>query len=370
MRVIKPPPSERRGVDLNAIPKPRQSKSEGSLTTSAATDCISENDGDSARSNNGAAQQQQHQQNEGFKEGPVETQSSSGQQQQQQQKREDSASGSDTGNENQGDDKVALGVANIAAVADRAAEKEDDSDADSDDATGHDEAAKEREEEGTDEESSSPPSPSHQGIKAATVGAAGKVSGMFQRLLNLSPSQRERGVVVADLAGTNDDDKEKNVLGAAGSGRPPPPPLMPSTLTPRVGSSAAAAAVAESDSPPPPTIVRNGRLVCNLPDHAIHAGATAIVAVLVEHTLTVANAGDSRAVLCRDGTAFPLSYDHKPMSEIEHTRIQEAGGFVNQFGRVNGNLNLSRSIGDLKYKQDRGIAPAAQMITAEPDILQ
>ncbi|KAL3920009.1 MAG: hypothetical protein SGARI_007052 [Bacillariaceae sp.] len=52
------------------------------------------------------------------------------------------------------------------------------------------------------------------------------------------------------------------------------------------------------------------------------------------------------------------------------TRITRSGGFVNHFGRVNGNLNLSRSIGDLKYKQVPGIPPADQMITAEPDIMQ
>lgn len=65
-----------------------------------------------------------------------------------------------------------------------------------------------------------------------------------------------------------------------------------------------------------------------------------------------------------------LSFDHKPLQEREMRRITNAGGFVNQFGRVNGNLNLSRSIGDLKYKQVPGIHPAGQMITAEPDIVQ
>ena len=49
-------------------------------------------------------------------------------------------------------------------------------------------------------------------------------------------------------------------------------------------------------------------------------------------------------------------------------RIHAVGGFVNQAGRVNGNLNLSRSIGDLKYKQ-AAVDPSAQMITAEPDIV-
>ena len=85
----------------------------------------------------------------------------------------------------------------------------------------------------------------------------------------------------------------------------------------------------------------------------------------------MANAGDSRAVLCRaGGTTMALSYDHKPQQEREMNRITSAGGFVNHFGRVNGNLNLSRSVGDLKYKQVPGIAPADQIITSEPDIMQ
>lgn len=106
-----------------------------------------------------------------------------------------------------------------------------------------------------------------------------------------------------------------------------------------------------------------------MPDHPIHAGCTAVCAVIVGNTLTVANAGDSRVVLCRkQGYTEPMSFDHKPMSDIEMKRITEAGGFVNQFGRVNGNLNLSRSIGDLKYKQVPNITPAKQMITAQPDI--
>ena len=111
--------------------------------------------------------------------------------------------------------------------------------------------------------------------------------------------------------------------------------------------------------------------VCNLPDHPIHAGCTSVVAVLIGNTITVANAGDSRAVLCRaGGVTEALSFDHKPLQDRERKRIAAAGGFVNQFGRVNGNLNLSRSIGDMKYKQVGGIPPSGQMITAEPDIVQ
>ncbi|CAN0473764.1 unnamed protein product [Ectocarpus sp. 12 AP-2014] len=56
------------------------------------------------------------------------------------------------------------------------------------------------------------------------------------------------------------------------------------------------------------------------------------------------------------------------MSVTEKRRIEGAGGFVNAAGRVNGNLNLSRSIGDLKYKANKELPPADQMITAEPDL--
>ena len=61
-----------------------------------------------------------------------------------------------------------------------------------------------------------------------------------------------------------------------------------------------------------------------------------MVALLVGRELYVANAGDSRCVVCRDGKAIEMSYDHKPEDELERTRINKAGGRVTQDGRVNG----------------------------------
>lgn len=40
-------------------------------------------------------------------------------------------------------------------------------------------------------------------------------------------------------------------------------------------------------------------------------GATAVVAVVTPEKIVVSNCGDSRAVLCRNGVAIPLSSDHK-----------------------------------------------------------
>lgn len=104
----------------------------------------------------------------------------------------------------------------------------------------------------------------------------------------------------------------------------------------------------------------------------VESGATAVVAVLGVDSegsfLTVANAGDSRCVLCRaDGSAENMSEDHKPEDALELARVEAAGGSVVE-GRIEGNLNLSRAIGDLLYKRNMAVSVEAQMISALPDI--
>ncbi|KAI5574938.1 hypothetical protein BDE02_10G178000 [Populus trichocarpa] len=77
-------------------------------------------------------------------------------------------------------------------------------------------------------------------------------------------------------------------------------------------------------------------------------GSTAVVAVVTPEKIIVSNCGDSRAVLCRNGDAIPLSSDHKPDRPDELLRIQEAGGRVIYWDgpRVLGVLAMSRAIGD------------------------
>jgi len=98
------------------------------------------------------------------------------------------------------------------------------------------------------------------------------------------------------------------------------------------------------------------------------SGCTAVVALLVGRELYVANAGDSRCVVCRDGKAIEMSYDHKPEDEPERQRINKAGGRVTQDGRVNGGLNLSRAIGDHAYKTNKELPLSEQMISPVPDV--
>ncbi|KAJ9175756.1 hypothetical protein P3X46_014279 [Hevea brasiliensis] len=77
-------------------------------------------------------------------------------------------------------------------------------------------------------------------------------------------------------------------------------------------------------------------------------GSTAVVAVVTPNKIVVSNCGDSRAVLCRNGVAIPLSSDHKPDRPDELARIQAAGGRVIYWdgARVLGVLAMSRAIGD------------------------
>ena len=105
-------------------------------------------------------------------------------------------------------------------------------------------------------------------------------------------------------------------------------------------------------------------------DIAMRTGCTGCVCVIDEGNkkMYFANAGDSRVVLCKNGNAIPMSTDHKPELEEEKDRIYKADGWITD-GRVKGNLNLTRGLGDLDYKQNKNLKPEVQIITSNPDIL-
>lgn len=101
-------------------------------------------------------------------------------------------------------------------------------------------------------------------------------------------------------------------------------------------------------------------------DSSDASGCTAISGLVTPEFVCVANAGDCRAILMVDGTAVPMSYDHKPYNAGEKARIEKAGGWVSM-KRVNGDLAVSRALGDYDYKQASSLPAEAQQVCAKPD---
>eukprot|EP00026_Physarum_polycephalum_P002812 Phypoly_transcript_02820.p1 GENE.Phypoly_transcript_02820~~Phypoly_transcript_02820.p1 ORF type:complete len:708 (+),score=115.89 Phypoly_transcript_02820:192-2315(+) len=102
-------------------------------------------------------------------------------------------------------------------------------------------------------------------------------------------------------------------------------------------------------------------------DQKVIGGTTAVVALFIGKKGFIANVGDTRAVLCRDGVPLRVSLDHKPELPTETSRIRKLGGTVtttyNSAGqatsRVNGMLSVSRALGD---------TPLHPYVSSDPEI--
>ncbi|GLU06389.1 hypothetical protein SLE2022_234290 [Rubroshorea leprosula] len=100
-------------------------------------------------------------------------------------------------------------------------------------------------------------------------------------------------------------------------------------------------------------------------DQTVHlgrGGSTAVTAILINgQKLVVANVGDSRAVICKNGVATQLSVDHEPSKEKR--MIERRGGFVSNLPgdvpRVDGQLAVARAFGDKSLKLH---------LSSEPDV--
>jgi len=105
------------------------------------------------------------------------------------------------------------------------------------------------------------------------------------------------------------------------------------------------------------------------------SGSTACAVLLFKDMLYIANAGDSRCVLCtQNGKAKALSRDHKANDPIERKRIEDAGGKIRS-GRVMGVLGVARSFGDIEFKSTTDTKKMfweqqfkADLVSASPEI--
>lgn len=91
------------------------------------------------------------------------------------------------------------------------------------------------------------------------------------------------------------------------------------------------------------------------------SGCTSVTAMVTPKYIICANAGDSRCVMGIRGGAKALSFDHKPMLPIERARVDAAGGYV-QWNRVDGDLAVSRALGDFSFKNRPDLPPEAQKV--------
>lgn len=97
------------------------------------------------------------------------------------------------------------------------------------------------------------------------------------------------------------------------------------------------------------------------------SGCTALSVLITDTHIICANSGDSRSVMATGGVTVELSFDHKPTNPDERARIENAGGTVSQ-KRVDGDLAVSRALGDYNYKKTAGCRPEEQKVSAEPEI--
>lgn len=99
-------------------------------------------------------------------------------------------------------------------------------------------------------------------------------------------------------------------------------------------------------------------------------GSTAVTAILIDGVkLVVANVGDSRAVICKNGKAKQLSVDHEPSRERE--AIESKGGFISNLPgdvpRVDGQLAVARAFGDRSLKKHLSSEPDVTVETIDED---
>ena len=85
-------------------------------------------------------------------------------------------------------------------------------------------------------------------------------------------------------------------------------------------------------------------------------GTTAVVAVILDHDVYVANVGDSRAIHVSPlGVGTRWSWDHNPDDSSELLRVVRRGGhvipdFLGGVARIQGGLAMSRSLGDWDFE--------------------
>ena len=105
----------------------------------------------------------------------------------------------------------------------------------------------------------------------------------------------------------------------------------------------------------------------NEPLVAYEMGTTANIMLIKNNTIYIANVGDSLSVMYKNKKAYNLNREHQVIIESEKDRVLKSGAIIDGY-RINGMLNLTRAIGDLRFKSNNKLKRCEQSVIALPDI--
>ena len=100
---------------------------------------------------------------------------------------------------------------------------------------------------------------------------------------------------------------------------------------------------------------------------AYDMGTTANIMLIKNNVIYIANVGDSLSVMYKNKKAYNLNREHQIIIETERDRVLKSGASIEGY-RINGMLNLTRAIGDLRFKSNKKLTRCEQSVIALPDI--
>ena len=100
---------------------------------------------------------------------------------------------------------------------------------------------------------------------------------------------------------------------------------------------------------------------------ASEMGTTANIMLIKNGIIYIANVGDSLSVMYKNKKAYNLNREHQTIIESEKERVIKSGAQIVGY-RINGMLNLTRAIGDLKFKSNSNLKRHEQSVISLPEI--
>ena len=96
-------------------------------------------------------------------------------------------------------------------------------------------------------------------------------------------------------------------------------------------------------------------------------GTTANIMLIKNGIIYIANVGDSLSVMYKNKKAYNLNREHQVIIEDEKERVLKSGANIVGY-RINGMINLTRAIGDLKFKTNCNLKRHEQSVISLPEI--